>query len=90
MRPDAVRVGAEEERQVCKDGVSAFAAFLGEKYSYGQILLHKLDDRLATEMPATLGATFCSALVKRVMTVAGLAEGLSRTVDVTKRTACRT
>src|SRR5262249_19509578 len=81
LRPAAVQAGSDEaRRELCKAGVSAFAAFLGEKYSFGQILTHKFDDRAGTAMPATLGATFCSALVKRVLTVAGLAEGLSPTL----------
>lgn len=81
MRPKAVRVTDEEARQrIYKASVEAFLAFLGEDYSFKQILLHKLDIALTTEMPATLGATFCSALVKRVLTLAGLTEDLSRTL----------
>jgi hypothetical protein len=81
MRPDVVRAGDDEAlRQIHRAGIAAFAAFLGEKYSFGQILRYKFDRALATELPETLGGTFCSALVKRVLTVAGLAEGLSPTL----------
>lgn len=78
MRADKLQIDDEKQQHaLVKAGIEAFLAFLGEKYSFGQIMLHKFDARLATDMPETLGATFCSALVKRILTVAGLADGLS-------------
>jgi hypothetical protein len=76
MRLDALQ-NPDGRAQVIKAGLEAFTAFLGEEYSFGQVLLHKFNRKLATEMRETFGATFCSALVKRVLTVARLAEGLS-------------
>lgn len=81
MRARAAGVAdVEAGKRIHQAGVEAFLAFLGEDYSYRQILLHKLDAGLATKMEATLGATFCSALVKRILTLADLTEGLSPTL----------
>jgi hypothetical protein len=81
MRPKALEHTDENrQRALARAGIEAFLAFVGEKYSFGQILLYKFDNRLANDMAETCGATFCSALVKRVLTVAGLTETLSKTL----------
>ena len=81
LRSDKARAFDKRQRQRFAElGISAFSAFLGEDYSYRQVLLHKLKPGSATDMKATLGATFCSALVKRVLVHAGLTDGLSSTL----------
>jgi hypothetical protein len=78
LRSSAARpTDAKAQKRIYAQGLEAFYAFLGESYSFRQILLHKIDRKLATEMSATLGETFCSALVKRMLTVANVDEGLS-------------
>ncbi|MGY2904315.1 hypothetical protein [Bradyrhizobium sp. URHC0002] len=81
MRSSAARpADTEAQKRIYAQGLEAFYAFLGESYSFRQILLHKIDRKLATDMSATLGETFCSALVKRMLTVADVAQGLSKTL----------
>ena len=48
--------------------------FMAERYSYYKIILSRLQD---TDMASSLGTAFCSGLVKRFLTIVGLADGLN-------------